>query len=238
MRKGSLYAVIATGIYLFMAICFIAMNPYRDGAFCCGCFISTRRGAAVESEDVDNIVAVKPAEDGDPTEIDDDQDRGYSIADEEKGEFINPPMEQAFGDELDENQNMIVQDCDRYTEAPGDFTAATRSSSEMVTKEEERPIDQKDTEAVPQGPQESVEPRTPDEAVAVVDADDASSSRRPDFLDMCCGDPLELEKYMSGGKAVKREESQLYRVRHVSLQEASQKVALLNEDPTMKEKVR
>jgi hypothetical protein len=101
----------------------------------------------------------------------------------------------------------------------------------MATNEEERLVDQKDTEkGEPKVPPESVE-ATHNEGVAVIEADDASSGRRPDFLDMCCGDPLELEKYMSGGKAVKKEESQLYRVRHVSLQEASQKVALLNDDP-------
>lgn len=215
-----------------MAICFIAMNPYRDGAFCCGCFISTRAVGSFEADDVDNIDAEKP-EDGDPTEVDDDHDRGQSIVDEEKGEFIDAPMEQAFSDELDEEQNMIGQDRDRYAEAPGDFTEV-KSSFEIATNEEgERPVDQKDAEKDLKEPPESVEPETHNEAVAVIEADDASSSRRPDFLDMCCGDPLELEKYMSGGKAMKKEESQLYRVRNVSLQEASQKVALLNEDANL-----
>lgn len=214
-----MYSVIALGLYLILAICYISMIPYRDAAFCCGCFISTRAVAAV-AEDVNDAKAEEP--DADATETD-DQDRGQSIADEEQGlpvggsvGEVDPPMERSLlDDEVAAKETLANSDVDRYAPPSAAEEPNSTATEEQADKTEDAPKQQDP-------------PASTEEGVGVIESEQGDN-KRPDFLDMCCGDPLELEKYMSGGKGVEKEESQLYRIREVSMREASQKIALLKE---------
>ena len=59
------------------------------------------------------------------------------------------------------------------------------------------PTNAMDVRAAISTAEEAVLEDAPETSEAVVVASDTNHSRSPDFLDMCCGDPLELERHIA-----------------------------------------
>jgi len=164
MRKGSLYSAVAIVIYLFIAICFVSMDPYRDVAYYGGCFISTK--ALVESTDVE----------------------GHSE------------------EETDE-------EAERDVEGPYPSMSYTSTDTSYV-------LSPPSVKRYGQGPEPS-RVELWKELTTAIEEDEVSHAPGGGSLDLCCGKPS------TGGMGANEDESGLYRIREVSIREASQRIALL-----------
>lgn len=248
-------------MYLIMACCFIFLNPYRDGAVCCGCFISTRRrahssqGEKARRINLEKSLSDTSDEDERPADLNDsgDEEKGYLILSANK-----PQLEEHEEEEKSDVEripiDIEVREPGRYTEIPLEVTTNAEKDCLVAGQRDEDTRPGINTTASPQEEEKTKKGGnvmgnetfmtkkdtfpTEKKAAAIVREQQTGSihNRSPDFLDMCCGDPFELEKYLAkptslkpgqlGGPAMTRQSSASWRA-------ASRKIALIMNDTAM-----
>jgi hypothetical protein len=213
-----MYSISATGLYLLVAICFIFLNPYRDAAFCGGCFISTRAARATGGKNVHggDARAEGDSTDGEDPERGPDTDTEEGFTNATFMDKADPSLHAAENREVTESLHLREIDSidnDAEQDAEDDVDAAVLGRNRETSANEDQTEDMDGTPRQLQPPALSMqttaneEDVTNDEGVpGTEDAAPTCHTRHPDFLDMCCGDPLELEKHMSPSNVEKKEE--------------------------------
>lgn len=256
LQKGGIYSLSATVAYMLIAIAFFAMSPYKDARLCGLCCISTRGGGAMRYH---------PEEHGDDESHDEKGQGDTSLEDEDakydKETAPDAPGESFTGEDYDHDLSQTMSDGPEAAGGSGDGSADRYSQEEVVdvlmandsdlvsnpdeaalsrvgSNAESLPADPDYDQQQQQEEEEAAPPQT-SEAAEVVELPEATEhSRHPDFLDMCCGDPLELEKYMglassktnaAAGETPSTKEEKFARNRSASLRSSLRKISVLHQ---------
>ncbi len=215
LKKGAFYSLGSIGAYLILGVAFIAMRPYRDaGAFFFCCF-STRAAASSRT-----MVQSDDKGEGDTTSEDDgDQNTQKRDDDEEDGlvnasdMFTNDRTSADTGDhnngEADNDDEMTI---DKYSQHQEDTITENLSMDgkvDIMGLDEDAVTITTTTKGdgggsvsstTSKGHTTNVSPPAPQSSdyaeILSNETIETEQTRSPDFLDVCCGDPLELEKYL------------------------------------------
>jgi len=216
---------------MLVAIGLTFLRPYKDSLVCgpLGCCISTRVGRRnidadaeapqkVEgdtSEDDNDEHVVSPSESihtEDDSEI--PEKNGLKVADGMPSPVAGSEDKYARIRPRDPDDPDMMNDADLLSNPSEDVSPDEDEGTNLETE------DHADDDAVPEDT-----PTSTKEEVIV--AEPTEHSRHPDFLDMCCGDPLELEKYLTGN--TKKKDTTFARNRSESIRSSLRKIALVTE---------